>query len=66
MLDEDVLVVADAVLDGVDHVVGHRPPGALVERDRGQVVDPGVQLEVGVAGVGDRRFTQREQAPTEA
>jgi hypothetical protein len=28
VLDEDVLVVADAVLDGVNHTVGHGPPAA--------------------------------------
>lgn len=66
VLDEDVLVVADAVLDGVHQTVGHGPSRRLVERDRRDVVDPGVQLEIRVAAVGDHRLSLRQQVSTEA
>ena len=42
LLDEDVLVVADAVLNGVDQPVGHAPPRRLVEGDPVEIVDPRV------------------------
>ena len=58
-LGEDVLVVADAVLDDVNQTLGHGPPGRLVERDRCKVLDSCVQLEIGVATVGHHRFTLR-------
>ena len=58
-LGEDVLVVADAVLDDVNQTLGHGPPGRLVERDRCKVLDSRVQLENGVATVGDHRLTMR-------
>ncbi len=65
-LDEDVLVVADAVLDGVNQTVGHSPPCRLVEGDRTEVLDPCMQLEVRVAAGRDHRLALREQATTEA
>ena len=40
MLGEDVLVVADAVLDRTNQALGHGPPSALVEGDRCDVFDP--------------------------
>jgi hypothetical protein len=66
VLDEDPLVVADAVLDGVNQAVGHGPPRLLVEGDRSQVLDPRVQLEVRVAAGGDHRLALRKQVPAEA
>ncbi len=66
VLDEDPLVVADAVLNGVNNAVGHRPPCLLVEGDRSEVVDPRVQLEVRVAAGGDHRLGRRKQVSAEA
>lgn len=54
VLDEDVFVVADAVLDGVNQAAGHRPAGRLVERDRTGGVDSRVQLELRHGDVADR------------
>ena len=42
LLDEDVLVVADVLLNGVDQSVGHAPPRRLLEGDPGEIVDPRV------------------------
>src|SRR5260370_22138592 len=66
VLDEDPLVVADAVLDGVNQEVGHGPSRLLVEGDRSEVVDPRVQLEVRVAAGGDHRLALRKQVSAEA
>lgn len=57
MLYEDVLVVADAVLDGVNQPVRHGPPRRLVEADRVEVLDPCVQLKVRVAAGSLRAAT---------
>jgi hypothetical protein len=66
LLYEDPLVVADAVLDGVNQAVGHGPPRLLVEGDRSEVFDPRVQLEVRVAAGGDHRLAPRKQVSAEA
>ena len=61
VLHQDVLVVLDAVVGAVDQPIGDLPPHRAIQRDRPIVVDPRVQLGVGVAGLGDERFTDREQ-----
>jgi hypothetical protein len=63
--DEDPLVVADAVLDGVDQAVGHRPARLLVEGDRREVLDPCVQLEVRVAAGGDHGLALLKEVSAE-
>ena len=60
------LVVADAVLHGVNQPVGHGPPRLHVEGDRSEVLDPRVQLEVRVAAGGDHRLALRKQVLAEA
>ena len=65
-LGEDVLVVADAVLDGVDQTVGHGPAGSLVEGNGSHVLDSGVQLEVRVAVGRDRGFADGQKSLAEA
>lgn len=64
-LDEDVFVIADAVLHGVDHSTAVLPPGSLVEGDSRGIVDADVQLEVLVAHVCDHRFTVLEEVPAD-
>ena len=45
MIGEDVFVVADAVLDGVNQTIGHGLPGRLAEHNRGKVLDEAAHLE---------------------
>ncbi len=66
MLDEDALVITDAVLDGAIETVRHGPPRSFIEGDRSQILDPCVQLEVRVPCGGDHRFALYEQSPSEA
>ena len=67
MLDKGPLVVADAVLDGVNQAVGHGPPSLLVEGDRREgLLELRGQLEVRVAAGGDHRLALREQVSAEA
>src|SRR3954452_15576785 len=65
-LDEDPLVVADAVLNGVNQALRHGPPCLLGEGNGAEVVDPCVQLEVPVAVGGDHCLRLRKQVSAEA
>jgi hypothetical protein len=46
MLYDDVLVVADAVFDGMNQTIRHRPSPSFVEGNCCEVLDPRMQLEV--------------------